>query len=76
MALGLSGCMHSQGPVATMSSPGELDVLAYGAPSPPAPREAYAQIPVVYATPAAATDMDTYVPRFSILNRCGPATFD
>ena len=56
MAIALSGCMHSQGPVATVSSPGELDVLAYGAPSPAAPREAYAQIPVVYAAaPAPAT---------------------
>ena len=58
MALGLSGCMHSQGPVASVSSPGELDTLAYGAPASSAPPQAYAQIPVVYAAASAPAAYD------------------
>ena len=63
MALGLSGCMHSQGPVASVSSPSELDTLAYGAPAPPVAREAYAQVPVtqvpvVYAAAPAPASYD------------------
>ena len=63
MAFALSGCMHSQGPVASVSSPSELDTLAYGAPAPSVAREAYAQVPVaqvpvVYAASPAPASYD------------------
>jgi polysaccharide export outer membrane protein len=37
-ALGLSGCMHTSGPVATAQSQGDLDYMAYGQPYNSAPR--------------------------------------
>jgi polysaccharide export outer membrane protein len=37
-ALALSGCMHTTGPVAQAQPPGDLDSLAYGQRSNPAPR--------------------------------------
>jgi polysaccharide biosynthesis/export protein len=36
-ALGLSGCMHASGPVATVQPQSDLDYMAYGAPSAAAP---------------------------------------
>jgi polysaccharide export outer membrane protein len=37
-ALGLSGCMHTSGPVATMQPQSDLDYMAYGQPYSAAPR--------------------------------------
>src|SRR6202035_3358796 len=43
-ALGLSGCMHTSGPVATVQPRSDLDAMAYGEPYPysAAPRGAVA----------------------------------
>jgi polysaccharide export outer membrane protein len=41
-ALGLSGCMHTSGPVATVQPRSDLDAMAYGGPYPYAPRGAVA----------------------------------
>ena len=37
-ALGLSGCMHTSGPVATVQPQSDLDAMAYGQPSAASPR--------------------------------------
>jgi polysaccharide biosynthesis/export protein len=37
-ALGLSGCMHASGPVATVQPQGDLDAIAYGQPYAASPR--------------------------------------
>jgi polysaccharide export outer membrane protein len=37
-AIGLSGCMHTSGPVATAQPQSDLDYMAYGQPYDPAPR--------------------------------------
>jgi polysaccharide export outer membrane protein len=37
-ALGLSGCMHTSGPVATVQPQSDLDYMAYGQPTAAAPR--------------------------------------
>ena len=37
-ALGLSGCMHASGPVATVQPQGDLDAMAYGQPYAASPR--------------------------------------
>jgi polysaccharide biosynthesis/export protein len=37
-ALGLSGCMHTSGPVATAQPQSDLDYMAYGQPYGAAPR--------------------------------------
>jgi polysaccharide export outer membrane protein len=38
IALGLSGCMHASGPVATAQPQGDLDAMAYGQPYAASPR--------------------------------------
>jgi polysaccharide biosynthesis/export protein len=48
-ALALSGCMGRTAPVATVQPQSDLDYMTYGQPAGGAPRQAYAQAPVVYA---------------------------
>jgi polysaccharide export outer membrane protein len=48
-ALGLSGCMHASGPVATAQPHNDLDAMAYGLPYDPAP-------PRVVASPSNVAD--------------------
>ncbi len=52
-ALGLSGCMHASGPVATTQPHSDLDAMAYGGPSDPAPQRVAAS-PSNVANPGGA----------------------
>ncbi len=52
-ALGLSGCMHASGPVATTQPRSDLDAMAYGGPSNPPPQRV-AAAPLNGANPGGA----------------------